>query len=221
MKHWIEEELTVENDVSFTIREGSTLLLDRLQLERNRCLTVTGGLLRVWASPLEEEAEEAQPVTLGFLKAGDHLPLDQLRRKRLHLQALSAAQLVESHQELAADGSSLHDWTLELLLIRNHSDAERRIMALMKLLVAQLGRRCGAWYELLLPLTHAELADLCGHNRVTVTRQFSRWRNRGLLEQDRSATRLLRLSPALLDGGADPRATGPIESCEPRFSRLS
>lgn len=181
------------------IREGSTLLLDQQQLQRHRCLTVTAGLVRVWASSLEEEALQAHPVTLAFLKAGDQIPLDQLRRKRLHLQALSASRLVESRQGLAADGNSLHDWTLDMLLIRNLSDAERRISALLQLLVTRLGHRRGAWYELLLPLTHAELAELCGHTRVTVTRQFSRWRQQGLLEQDCGPQRLLRVAPALME----------------------
>lgn len=193
-----------------SIREGITLLLDQRQLERYRCLTVTAGLLRVWASPCAGEALQGHPVTLAFLKAGDQLPLDQLRRTQLHLQALSSTQLVESRQALAADGSSLHDWTLDMLLIRTLSDAEERIRALLHLLVARLGHRRGPWYELQLPLNHAELADLCGHTRVTVTRQFSRWRERGLLEQDCAGQRLLRVAPALIENEAGDAAGGGI-----------
>lgn len=188
-----------------TIREGFTLLLDHRQLERHRCLTITAGLLRVWASPCEREALQRQPVTLGFLKAGDQLPLDQLRRTQLHLQALTSARLMESRQALGADGNSLHDWTLDMLLIRNLSDAEQRISALLQLLVTRLGHRCGPWYELDLPLNHAELAALCGYSRVTVTRQFSRWRDQGLLEQDCAGQRLLRVAPALMGRAPDAR----------------
>jgi CRP-like cAMP-binding protein len=50
-----------------------------------------------------------------------------------------------------------------------------------------------------LRLTHAELADLSGHTRVTVTKQLSRWRSLGLIEQDAGPTRTLRISPELLE----------------------
>jgi hypothetical protein len=193
---------TLEALETLSIRERFTLLLDERQLERHQCLTVTDGLVRVAASRFAEDSLEAHPVTLGFLQAGDQLPLDLLRNKRLHLQALRPTQLVASLPSLpAADGNSLHDWTLEMLLIRNLSDAEQRIGALLQLLVGRLGRRHGAWYELLLPLTHAELAELCGHTRVTVTRQFSRWRDQGLLKQE-GRQHLLRLSPALVEAAA-------------------
>lgn len=190
---------TDEPMATLSIREGITLLLDERQLECHQCLTVRDGLLRVAVSRFEEDSLEGHPVTLGFLQTGDQLPLDLLRTKRLHLQALRATWLVASHPALpAVDGSSLHDWTLEMLLIRNLSDAEQRISALLQLLVQRLGHRRGAWYELVLPLTHAELAELCGHTRVTVTRQFSRWRQQGLLNQE-GRQHLLRVSPSLVE----------------------
>jgi hypothetical protein len=192
---------TLEDWRTLSIREGFTLLLDERQLERLQCLTVTAGLLRVGASRLAEEALQVQPVTLGFLQSGDRLPLDLLRNRRLHLQALTSARLEDGCPTIPAAGvSSLHDWTLELLLIRDLSDAERRITALLQLLVQRIGRRGGAWYELPLRLTHTDLAQLCGHSRVTVTRQFSRWREQGLLEQEGGAQGPLRLAPALIEG---------------------
>jgi CRP/FNR family transcriptional regulator len=86
-----------------------------------------------------------------------------------------------------------------MLLIRNLHDAEQRISALLQLLVRHFGRRHGAWVELSLPMTHGDLAELCGHTRVTVSRQFSRWREQGLLEQEATPRRLLRLAPELVD----------------------
>jgi CRP-like cAMP-binding protein len=69
----------------------------------------------------------------------------------------------------------------------------------LQLLVERLGRRNGAWYELPLRLTHAQLADLSGHTRVTVTKQLSRLRNLGLIEQDAGPSKTLRISPELLE----------------------
>jgi CRP-like cAMP-binding protein len=191
---------TVDSSPSLTIREGVTVVLDEQHLERHRSLTVTAGLVRVAASRLEEELLEVHPMTLGFLQAGDQMALDLLWKKRLHLHALCDSQLEESGRiPPAADGNSLHDWTMEMLLIRNLCDAEHRISALLQLLVRHFGHRRGAWYELSLPLTHADLAELCGHTRVTVSRQFSRWRSLGLLEQDPGPQRLLRLAPELVE----------------------
>jgi hypothetical protein len=191
---------TTEAKPALSIRAGNTLLLDAHLLERNQCLTVHSGLVRVAASRPDQEALSAQPVTLGFLQAGDQLPLDLLRTTRLHLEALEATRLTEGCTVVPAAGTnSLHEWTLSLLLIRNLSDAEQRIGALLQLLVERLGRRNGAWYELSLRLTHAELADLSGHTRVTVTKQLSKWRSLGLIEQDNGPERTLRISPELLE----------------------
>jgi CRP-like cAMP-binding protein len=192
---------TTEAGVALSIRAGNTLLLDACLLQRNQCFTVHSGLVRVAASRPDQEALTAEPVTLGFLQAGDQLPLDLLRTTRLHLEALQTAQLVEGcSAEPVAGTNNLHEWTLSLLLLRNLNDAEQRIGALLQLLVERLGRRNGAWYELPLRLTHAELADLSGHTRVTVTKQLSKWRSLGLIEQDQGPQRTLRIAPELLEG---------------------
>jgi len=190
---------TTEAPPALNLKPGSKVLLDPRPVRQRECLTVRSGLVRVAASRPQEEALHAEPVILGFLQAGDQLPLDLLRNSRLHLEALSPAQLIEDSSQQPEEGChSLHDWTLALLLIRNLHDAQKRIGALLQLLVEQLGRRNGDWYELPLRLTHGDLAALSGHTRVTVTRQFSRWRDQGLLEQDAGPERLLRVSPQLL-----------------------
>ncbi|MBM5810029.1 MAG: Crp/Fnr family transcriptional regulator [Cyanobacteria bacterium M_surface_9_m1_291] len=79
-------------------------------------------------------------------------------------------------------------------------DAEQRITALLQLLVQRLGIRRGDWYELPLRLTHADLAELSGHTRVTATRQLSKWRDCGLIQQDSSPARTLRIAPELVEG---------------------
>lgn len=182
------------------IRAGHTLLLDENILPNSSSLSISSGLVRVGMSNPEQEALEAQPITLGFLQSGDHLPLEFLRHKRLHLQALSTTQLnTESPQPPQAGSTSLTDWTIDLLCIRHLSEAEHRISALLQLLVQRLGNRNGNWYELPLRLTHAELAELSGHTRVTVTKQLSRWRLSGLIQQSRGANNTLKIAPELIE----------------------
>jgi hypothetical protein len=191
---------TTDTPTTLSIRAGHTMLLDEELLQRTHYLSVEAGLVRVGISNPDQEALQANLVTLGFLQAGDHLPLDLLRNSRLHLQALTPTRLVGDTSALPAVGAnSLHDWTLDLLLLRHLGEAEQRIQALLQLLVERLGRRSGEWYELPVRLTHAELAELSGHTRVTVTRQLSRLREQRLIEQDAGPGRCLRIAPELVE----------------------
>jgi hypothetical protein len=193
------------------IRAGHTVLLDdsvlleQDRLEQHSCLSIRSGLVRVAMSQPDQEALQAPTITLGFLQTGDHLSLDLLRTVRLHVKALIPS-LLESHDSPIPPlgASSLQEWTVDLLVIRHLSDAPLRLRGLLQLLVRRLGRRGPAGYELPLRLTHADLAELSGQNRATVTRQLCRWRELGLIEQascGRGAGEAggLRLAPQLID----------------------
>ncbi|SBO43811.1 helix-turn-helix domain-containing protein [Cyanobium sp. NIES-981] len=190
------------------IAAGHTLLLDETALLRCASFVVQAGLLRVAVSEPGEIAPGScapwdlgpeRVVTLGFLCGGDHLPLDLLRRARLHLEALTPVVLVAAAAGVPPAGAaSLNDWTVALLLVRHLDDAEQRLLALLQLLAERLGRRCGAWVDLPLRLTHERIAGLIGHTRVTVTRLLSKWRQAGLIGVEASAEGGLRLSPTLL-----------------------
>lgn len=189
---------------SLRIREGHTLqldghLLNSLTGRGQQCLFLDEGLVRVTVR-VSAPDDAAARITLAFLRAGDWLPLDLLRHECLHLQALRPTRLVAQASTLPPDGSfSLHDWMVAMLRIRHLPEAEQRIGAVLQLLVQRLGRRCGGWYALPLRLTHAELAELSGHNRVTVTRQLSRWRGLGLIAPEEGSAGGLWLAPALVE----------------------
>ena len=185
--------------LNLRIAVGHTMVLDASLLQRSSCLNVAQGLLRVAISRLEDEPLDAPAITLGFLQAGDQLNLDLLRRARLHLEALLPVELKDGDERLLPVGSTnLTDWTVALLMIRHLGESEQRIAALMQLLVDRLGRRCGEWYELPMLFTHAQLAELSGHTRVTVTRQLSKWRKAGLIAQQSHPGGGLRLAPQLM-----------------------
>jgi len=187
-------------DPYLTIKLGHTLLLDEQVLSQNNRLTISSGLVRVGLSSGDEETLPVKPITLGFLQTGDHLQLDLLRHSRLHIQALTTSQLNPDPNPLPQPGStSLHDWTVALLAIRHLNEAEQRIAALLQLLVHRLGYRRGNWYEIPMRLTHADLAGLSGHTRVTVTRQLNRWQREGLIQKVPGSPCLLRIAPELVD----------------------
>ena len=181
------------------IASGHTVHLSASTLHHTTSLHVVSGLVRVACSSGEQEPLAVKAITLGFLQAGDHLTLDLLRRSWLHLEAITPVQLASCLDALPLDGaSSLCDWTAALLRIHHLGASEDRLRALFQLLADRLGRRCGDWVELPLRLTHDRCAELIGHNRVTVTRHLSRWRQQGLFEPDAVSGGVMRVSPLLL-----------------------
>lgn len=181
------------------IASGHTLHLSASTLQHTTSLQVVSGLLRVACSSGDQEPQSDTAMTLGFLQVGDHLALDLLRRSWLHLEAITPVQLASCLDPLPLDGASgLCDWTAALLRIHHLGASQDRLRALFQLLADRLGRRCGDWVDLPLRLTHDRCAELIGHNRVTVTRHLSRWRQQGLFEPDGAPNGAMRLSPLLL-----------------------
>ena len=186
----------------FLIPQGHTLLLDARDLEAHRSLRLTGGLVRIGLSSATAEPLDCQPITLGFLQSGDSLSLEVLRHSWLHLEALDATTLVDGDDLFPSEGcSSLQDWTTALLLIQHLGQAEQRLRALMQLMVNRLGRRCGAWYELPMHLSHERIAEIVSHSRVTVTKTLGHWRREGLIDRQLTGTGGLRISPQLIEQG--------------------
>jgi CRP-like cAMP-binding protein len=177
------------------IAEGHTLLLAPEHQSLARCFLIEQGLLKVSLA-----TSHNQPITLGFLQAGDQLSLDFQRRAVMHLEAITTVQLSESNADAPEPGQhSLNDWMVDLLLIRHLTSAEERLTALLRLLAERIGRRQKEWYVLPLQLTHTQIADLIGHTRVTVTRHLSILRRARLIETVRGPTGDLRLAPSLVE----------------------
>nr|WP_286194456.1 Crp/Fnr family transcriptional regulator [Synechococcus sp. CCY 0621] len=185
----------MERHDGLTIAEGHTLLLEPAHQDGARCFLIEQGLLKVSLS-----ATDGQPITLGFLQAGDQLPLEFQRRATMHLEAITSVLLSDCGAEAPQPGQhSLNDWAVDLLLIRRLTTAEQRLTALLRLLAERIGRRQKDWYVLPIQLTHAQIADLIGHTRVTVTQQFSNLRRARLIETCRGPTGDLRLAPGLVE----------------------
>jgi CRP-like cAMP-binding protein len=176
---------------------GQTLLLDGGHTAATSPMRVISGVLRVFLL-----ASSGQEITIGFLQPDDVCDALTLRRDWVGLEALTLVQIerVERREELG-DLTDLSTWTLELLMIRHHPDTERRLRALLTLLVERMGRRNGLWYELPIRITHERLAELIGNTRVTVTKMLTRLRQSGLVDDHPagSGPPLLRLSPELVE----------------------
>ena len=176
---------------------GQTLLLDGGPAAATSPVRVLTGILRVFLL-----ASAGQEITIGFLQPGDVCDALALRRDWVGLEALTLVQIERVERtEAVRDLTDLSTWTLELLMIRHHPDTEKRLRALLALLVERLGRRNGLWYELPIRITHERLAELIGNTRVTVTKMLSRLRQSGLVDDHPtgSGPLVLRLSPELVE----------------------
>jgi hypothetical protein len=180
---------------------GQSVLLDPSFRPSGACLEVLGGIARVYCP-----CEETEGMTIAFLQAGDQLRTDRLCSEGVCVEALTALRFCR--HAIAPEGAGLdpvNEWTLQLLRIRHLGNAEKRLHALLALLVRRLGRRCGAWCDLPFRLTHERIAELIGTTRVTTTRLLSRIRNADLLLVPPGEPGL-RLAPSLVE--AAPLAEG-------------
>ena len=181
---------------------GHTLILDAHSLRHSGPLQVGEGLLRVAYLSSRPETPIQQPVTIGFLQVGDPVPLQMLAHSNLHLEAIQSSRLCDRLAAAAdpEDTICLADWTASLLALHRLSDSDRRLQALLQLLVHRLGQRRGPWYHLPMRLKHESLAEMVNHSRVTVTRHMSRWRKCGWIDPGGPGCAELRLAPGLIEG---------------------
>jgi hypothetical protein len=181
---------------------GHTLILDSHSLRHCGPLQVGEGLLRVAYLSSRPETPIQKPVTIGFLQAGDPVPLQMLAHSNLHLEAIQRSRLCDRVPAAVdpEDTICLADWTASLLALHRLPDSDRRLQALLQLLVHRLGQRRGPWYHLPMRLKHESLAEMVNHSRVTVTRHMSRWRKCGWIDPGGPGCAELRLAPELVEG---------------------
>ncbi len=156
----------------------SLLLPDRRAADRAGVLAVLEGVARV-ACEAVCPGVDCGAFTVAFLQEGEQVALQQLCAEGIVIEALTPVRM-----RLQCSGSEaplqlvdpVSDWTLQLLRLRHLPLAERRLQALLALLVQRFGRRCGGSYALPFRLSHGRIAELIGTTRVTTTRMLSRMR---------------------------------------------
>ncbi len=186
---------TPRSGLPIQLPPGQSVLLDPGFQPSATCLEVLNGIARVYCP-----CEETEGMTIAFLQAGDQLRTDRLCSEGVCVEALTALSFCR--HDLSSDGQGfdpVNEWTLQLLRIRHLGNAEKRLHALLALLVRRLGRRCGAWCDLPFRLTHERIAELIGTTRVTTTRLLSRIRTADLLVVPVGEPGL-RLAPSLVEG---------------------
>jgi CRP-like cAMP-binding protein len=190
----VQRSESPQSGLPIQLPTGQSVLLDPGVRSSRACLEVLSGIARVYCP-----CEETEGMTIAFLQAGDQLRTDRLCSEGVCVEALTALSFCR--HDLSGDGPGfdpVNEWTLQLLRIRHLGNAEKRLHALLALLVRRLGRRCGAWCDLPFRLTHERIAELIGTTRVTTTRLLSRIRTADLLLVPAGEPGL-RLAPSLVE----------------------
>lgn len=184
---------SVESMALVRLAVGQAVLVTPMGAAGNGGLEIIEGVARVFCP-----CEETRDMTLAFLKPGDMLCTDRLCRDGVCVEALTPLAFC-SHRDITDSDYSdvVNEWTFQLLRLSHIGSAEKRLQALLALLVNRLGRRCGNWYKLPFRLTHERIGELIGTTRVTTTRLISRLRTAQLLIST-STEPFVQVSPELV-----------------------
>jgi hypothetical protein len=178
---------------SVRLAAGQTVLLDPAARTCGGGLEILAGIARVFC-PFEGTGG----ITIAFLQPGDHLFLARVYSNGVCLEALTPLAFLPCEHEMPNDCPDVvNEWVLQLLLIRHLGSAEKRLQALLSLLVTRMGHRRGPWCDLPFRLSHQRISEIIGTTRATTTRLISRLRASRLLVSTK-AEPIVRLSPELL-----------------------
>ena len=89
----------------------------------------------------------------------------------LGLEALTDSRFNKASQ--TNQTSIIHDWLIDMHLVRQLVRADARIIALFQLLVAKFGFRHQDNYSLPFWISHSRMAEMAATSRGTITRQIT------------------------------------------------
>ena len=85
--------------------------------------------------------------------------------------SISSYNQTESNEQ-----DTIMDWIIQLHIIRNEANPEKRLIKLFKLLTTRLGKRTSEGQLLEHTLAHPRIAEIVGSTRSTVSRKISKLR---------------------------------------------
>jgi hypothetical protein len=147
------------------LREKEILHLTELQGPYN--FRLHRGVLRVRG----DFGSHAEDVTLALCTKGENQCIQPIRGASLSLEALVDSSF--SQEQTYQETSVIHDWLIDMHLLRQLVGAEARIIALLQLLVERFGYRHKDNYSLPFWISHSRMAEIAATSRVTVTRQIT------------------------------------------------
>ena len=131
------------------------------------CFRLQQGILRVYG----DFGSDAEDVTLALCSPGEVQCIEPISGASLGLEALTDSRFNKASQ--TNQTSIIHDWLIDMHLVRQLVRADARIIALLQLLVAKFGFRHKDNYSLPFWISHSRMAEMAATSRGTITRQIT------------------------------------------------
>ena len=146
---------------------GEKDVLQLTGIEEPFCFRLQQGILRVYG----DFGYDAEDVTLALCSPGEVQCIHPISGASLTLEALTDShfQKVQPTNQT----SIIHDWLIDMHLLRQLVGADARIIALFQLLVAKFGYRHKENYSLPFWISHSRMAEMAATSRGTITRQIT------------------------------------------------
>ena len=154
-----------------SLNSSETIPLERSQDGEDIEITVKRGVIRIAANQVESSHE----ITLGFTCRADIFKFHYPDNLELSIEAITdATYLVESRRNTDLNTSdAIMDWIIQLHIVRQETNLEKRLMKFLRLLTTKLGKRTTEGLLLEHTLSHARIAEIIGSTRSTVSRTIS------------------------------------------------
>ena len=159
------------------LQPSQVLALCRSAADQWLAINISDGIIRLATNQQQDGAD----ITLAFLSHSESGLVHHPSNQQLHIEAITETTLEILKQPTPERGNKdvLSEWLFELHLIRNPRKAEKRLKALLELLVERLGKRTTEGFKLEFLLPHSRIAEIIGTTRSTVSRSIGSLRESG------------------------------------------
>ena len=153
------------------LNSSEIIPLERSQDGEDIEITVKSGVIRIAANQVESSHE----ITLGFTCRADIFKFHYPDNLELSIEAITdTTYLVESISNTDLNTSdAIMDWIIQLHIVRQETNLEKRVMKFFRLLTTKLGKRTSEGVLLEHTLSHSRIAEIIGSTRSTVSRTIS------------------------------------------------
>jgi len=157
-----------------SLNSYETVRLEKPQAGENIEIKVKSGVIRIAGN----QSNNAKDITLAFACRADAFTFHYPEDLEITIEAITdTTYVVESISKKRSDTSdAIMEWIIQLHIVRNETNLEKRIMKFFGLMITRLGKRTPEGLLLEHTLPHARIAEIIGSTRSTVSRTIGRLR---------------------------------------------
>lgn len=135
-------------------------------------IVVKNGIIRIATN----QSRDAGNVTLAFACKADIFKFQYPDEVEITIEAITDTTLEAINKTEHNTNDAIMDWIIQLHIVRNEANLERRLLKFLELLITRLGKRTSKGLLLEHTLSHARIAEIIGSTRSTVSRTMSNLR---------------------------------------------